>query len=255
MSALSAATALRRGRVVVASLAALTAACWCYLFAVDVAMGTMGSPLAMPMTSVWSLPDLILMLTMWVVMMAAMMIPSAAPMIAAYAATVHSPRATVEGSTPLFVIGYVAVWGGFALVATGAQWALHDAALVNAMGASTSRWLAGPVLVAAGAYQFTGLKRAMLGRCRTPLGFLLTEWRSGARGAFLMGAHHGVLCVGCCWALMGLLFVFGVMNLWWIAALTTVVLVEKVTTTDLAPRVLGTGLAMWGGLTMLGAWP
>ncbi len=255
-------------------LFAVTAARWAYLFflraqmtgmagagAMD-SMSTMDtmsaarSAFAMPMTSAWTGQDVVLMWTMWAVMMAAMMIPSALPMVQAYATSVGSgaarSRTGVDGSTPLFVAGYLAAWSGFAAVATVGQWGLHHATLVDAMGASTSRWLAGGVLVAAGVYQFTPLKEACLGRSRTPLGFLLSEWRAGSRGALVMGIHHGTLCIGCCWALMALLFVLGVMNLWWIALVATVVLIEKVTRRDAIPRLVGSGLLVWGSLIVAG---
>jgi predicted metal-binding membrane protein len=256
---------------VAAVLLAVTAACWAYLVLLRSEMGTMGemramgemtdmgtsrSVLAMPMTSAWSVSDAMLMWTMWAVMMAAMMIPSATPMIQAYDRTIASkpqgPSQALSGSTSLFVTGYLVAWSGFAAAATGAQWLLHDASLVNAMGTSTSRWVAGPVLVLAGTYQFSSLKNACLGKCRTPLGFLLSEWRSGRRGALVMGAHHGSLCIGCCWALMALLFVLGVMNLWWIALVATVVLVEKVTRNGRLPRILGVLLIAWGAVVLTG---
>lgn len=252
MSVLFAPLGPEPSRVVLGSLAVVTALCWAYLFAVAASMGSMGSALAMPMTSAWTRGDLVLVWTMWATMMVAMMLPSAGPMVTAYARTVRSPRATVHGSTWAFVLGYVAVWSGFALVATLTQWALHDLALVDAMGVSTSRWLGGAVLVGAGAYQFTDLKRSMLGRCRAPLGFLLGSWREGRSGALIMGMHHGVLCTGCCWALMALLFVLGVMNLWWVALLATVVLVEKVTRSLRVPRVVGAALLGWGAMMVVG---
>ncbi len=241
-----------RPRLVIAVLAGVTAACWAYLLAVSAAMGSMTAALAMPMTTAWSLADVAVVWSMWAVMMAAMMLPSATPMVLAYARTVSSPRRSVQGSTTFFVGGYLAVWSGFALLAAGLQWVLHDAALVDGMGVSTSRWLAGPVLLLAGAYQFTDLKHSMLGRCRTPLGFLLHDWRDGRTGAAVMGAHHGVLCVGCCWALMGLLFVLGVMNLLWVALLATVVLAEKITRSDALPRALGALMVLWGVLILVG---
>jgi predicted metal-binding membrane protein len=152
----------------------------------------------------------------------------------------------------LFVGGYLLAWSGFAAVAAGAQWLLHDAALVDAMGTSTSRWVAGPVLVLAGAYQFSSLKNACLGKCRTPLGFLLSEWRSGRSGAVTMGVHHGTLCIGCCWALMALLFVLGVMNLWWIVLVATVVLIEKITRSTALPKAIGVLLIAWGAVVVAG---
>ena len=234
------------------TIATVTAGCWAYLIAVHAAMGTMGSSLAMPMTAAWTAADAALMWVMWAVMMAAMMLPSATPMFAAYSRTLRSPRANMHGSTVAFAGGYVALWSSVAVLATGLQWLLHRVALVDAMGASTSRWLAASVLVAAGTYQFTALKHTMLSRCRSPLGFLLNEWRDGRVGGFVMGLHHGVLCLGCCWALMGLLFVLGVMNLWWIVVLATAVLVEKFTRSDLVPRVLGTVMIVGGLVVAVG---
>jgi len=236
----------KRSVSVPAGMAVVTAACWGYLFLLSARMDDMQSPLAMPMTSAWAGRDVVLMWTMWAVMMAGMMLPSAAPMVTAYATTVRSANAGLHGSTPLFVVGYLATWSGFAAVATLGQWALHDAALVNAMGTSTNRWFGGVVLVGAGVYQFTGVKDVCVGKCRAPLGFLLTSWRDGRSGALAMGVHHGTLCIGCCWALMGLLFVLGVMNLWWIALVAAVVLLEKFVPGDLLTRLLGVGLIAWG---------
>jgi predicted metal-binding membrane protein len=246
MTALLSRAPARARLVVPVGLIVITAFSWLYLFLLSARMGDMKSPLAMPMTSSWTGTDVLLMWTMWSVMMAGMMLPSAAPMISAYAATVRSERAQLHGSTPFFLAGYLVAWSGFAALATGAQWALHDAALVNAMGVSTSRWLGGLLLVGAGAYQFTGVKDACLSKCRTPLGFLLTSWRSGPGGALMMGVHHGTLCIGCCWALMTLLFVLGVMNLWWIALVAAVVLLEKLVPSDALTRVLGAALVVWG---------
>lgn len=253
MSALFAPIAGTRSRRVVAGLVLVTALCWAYLLAVAATADSMGSALAMPMTAAWTPREAALMWVMWAVMMAAMMLPSATPMVTAYAATAASPRAAgLRGSTPAFVAGYVVVWSGFALAATAAQWALHDLALVDAMGSATSRWLGGAVLLGAGAYQFTHGKRSMLGRCRTPLGFLLNAWREGRVGALVMGLHHGVLCVGCCWALMALLFVVGVMNLWGVALLAAVVLAEKITRSQHVPRAVGVVLLGWGGMVVAG---
>ena len=246
MTALLTRSPARARLLVPVGLIVITTLCWAYLFLLSARMGAMNSPLAMPMTAEWTGADVLLMWTMWSVMMAGMMLPSAAPMVSAYATTVRSERSQLHGSTPMFVAGYVVAWSGFAALATGAQWALHDAALVNAMGVSTSRWLGGFLLVGAGAYQFTGLKEACLSKCRTPLGFLLTNWRSGSRGAAVMGIRHGTLCIGCCWALMTLLFVLGVMNLWWIALVAAIVLLEKFVPSDALTRALGVGMSIWG---------
>jgi len=237
-----------RSRLVVPiGMTTLTALCWAYLLFLSSHMGDMNSPFAMPMTAAWSNVDGALMFTMWSVMMAGMMLPSAAPMINAYAATVRSDRAQLVGSTPFFVAGYLVAWSGFAAIATAAQWKLHDAALVDAMGASTSRSLGGILLIGSGVYQFTKVKEVCVSKCRAPLGFLLTSWRSGRGGAALMGVHHGTLCIGCCWALMTLLFVLGVMNLWWIAVVAAVALLEKLVPSDLIfTRLLGALLLAWG---------
>lgn len=246
MTAVLAPAQLRTRLAVGTSLTVITALSWAYLFLLAERMGDMGSPLAMPMNSSWTAGDAVLMWTMWAVMMAGMMLPSAAPMIGVYAKTVRSGREGIHGSTPVFVGAYLAVWSTFAALATVAQWVLHDAALVNAMGSSQSRWLGGLILVGAGAYQFTSVKNACLTQCRTPLGFLLTEWRPGTRGALVMGVRHGAMCTGCCWALMAMLFVLGVMNLWWIALVAAVVLLEKLVPSDLLTRSLGVLLAIWG---------
>lgn len=236
---------LARRRVGV-GLTLVTVVAWAYLILLSVRMGDMHSPLAMPMTSTWTRQDVVLMGTMWAVMMAGTMLPSAAPMISAYAATAGSNATGLRGSTPSFVAGYLAVWAGFGAVATAAQWVLHDLALVDVMGSSTSDRLGGALLIGAGAYQFTGLKNTCLRQCRSPLAFLLNEWRDGRRGAIVMGVRHGAFCVGCCWALMALVFVLGVVNLWWIALITAVVLVEKVIPVHVFTRLLGVGLLAWG---------
>jgi predicted metal-binding membrane protein len=246
MTALLLRSPARTRLLVPVSLVVITALCWAYLVLLSARMGNMKSPFAMPMSASWTRAEAVLIWTMWAVMMAGMMLPSAAPMITAYATSVRSERAQLHGSTPLFVVGYLAAWSCFATLAAGAQWALHDAALVNAMGVSTSRWLGGLLLLGAGAYQFSGVKDACLSKCRTPLGFLLSSWRGGRGGAVVMGVHHGSLCIGCCWALMTLLFVLGVMNLWWIALVAAVVFLEKLVPGDALTRVLGVGLFAWG---------
>jgi predicted metal-binding membrane protein len=138
----------------------------------------------------------------------------------------HRQSALVQPG--LFVLGYLAIWTGFSLLATLAQWGLHAAALLSPEAVSTSPVLGSALLTAAGVYQWSPLKHACLRRCRSPLGFLMTEWREGPGGALIMGLRHGVFCVGCCWALMALLFITGVMNLLWIAAIAGFILIEKV---------------------------
>lgn len=236
----------RARTITISGVITATVIAWAYLFVLAARMDEMGSSLAMPMTSAWTGRQTVVMFTMWAVMMVGMMLPSAVPMITAYATTVRSPNATLRGSTPAFVIGYLAAWSAFAAVATAAQWILHDATLVDPMGTSTSNVLGGVILLSAGAYQFTNLKVACLKQCRSPLGFLLNSWRPGTRGALVMGLHHGTFCIGCCWALMGLLFVLGVMNLWWITVIAALVLLEKIVPSVMLTRVIGSALIIWG---------
>jgi predicted metal-binding membrane protein len=179
-----------------------------------------------------------------------MMLPSASPMIVSYRSFTRS--GSLPGSTSVFASGYLVAWVGLAVLAATAQWALHNVALVSSMGVAT-RPVAGVFLVGAGAFQFTKLKRACLGTCRTPMGFLMTQWRDGCGGALAMGVRHGVYCVMCCWALMALLFVLGVMNLAWVAVLAAIVLIEKVAPrADVLTRVLGAGLITWGAWLIVG---
>src|SRR5437016_12055384 len=264
MSEAAFAALLRRDRVIVgAALAALTIAAWLYLLHLASAMSDMamldmptmpGMAMAMPAVHAWSWVEVGVLVVMWGVMMIAMMTPTAAPMILMFS-TIHRRRAA-EGRpavpTAIFVLGYLVVWTVYSVVAALAQGALHAAALLSPAMVATSPLLAGGLLVAAGVFQWTPLKRACLAACRSPLSFLMTGWREGRGGAVVMGLRHGLYCLGCCWALMALLFVAGVMNLLWVAAIATFVLVEK---TVPAGRVVGwlSGSALIaGGVVMLG---
>ena len=204
----------------------------------------MASPVArltMPMSD-WSATNFIAVFIMWAVMMAAMMLPSATPMASVFA-TLNERRGE-SARTAAFVAGYVALWVAFGAAATAAQWALQRMGLLSPMIVSVSPALSGALLIIAGVFQFTPLKQACLRACRSPLGFLLTDWRDGLSGAAQMGVRHGLYCLGCCWALMALLFVGGAMNLLWIAALTLLVAMEK-----LAPK--GEALAKALGVLMI----
>jgi predicted metal-binding membrane protein len=145
--------------------------------------------------------------------------------------------------------GYLVVWTGFSALATTLQWALEQATLLSAMMVSTSPLLGGALLITAGAYQMTPLKQACLIHCRSPVQFLSSHWRKGTGGAFRMGLAHGLYCLGCCWVLMVLLFVGGVMNLLWIAALAGFVLAEKI-----IPRGVLFGRIMGGAMILGGLW-
>jgi predicted metal-binding membrane protein len=178
----------------------------------------------------WTVVDLAFTVMMWAIMMVGMMLPAGAPVILLFAAVNRKRREQGASAVPTaaFGLGYLLVWGGFSVVAGLAQWGLHAAALLSPTMAAQSPLVGGALLVAAGVYQLTPLKEACLAHCRTPLGFFMTEWRDGAGGALRMGWRHGRYCLGCCGILMALLFVTGVMNLVWVAAITAFVLVEKV---------------------------
>ncbi|MEK7386096.1 MAG: DUF2182 domain-containing protein [candidate division NC10 bacterium] len=245
----------RRDRAVtLAGLAALAALAWLYLVRLGREMADMAA-MGMAHTEPWTVADAALAAVMWAVMMVAMMLPAAAPMILVFA-TVNRKRREAPGTapyvnTPLFVLAYLAVWGAFSVAAALAQWALHAAALL-AEDAMQAAPLAGAVLLAAaGIYQLTPLKYACLARCQTPVGFLLSEWREGNRGAFVMGLRHGLFCLGCCWVLMALLFVGGVMNLAWVAAITGFVLIEKLVPAGrLVSWTSGAALLAWSAWSL-----
>lgn len=243
---------IRRDRTVVAlGLLGIVALSWAYMIHLAREMAAMPDmALALPQMKPWGPADLALTFLMWAVMMAAMMIPSAAPMILIFT-TVNRKRqtdATPVVRTGLFLLGYIIVWTAYSLLATLLQWALRAGALTSGPAVVVTPWLGALLLLAAGVYQLTPLKNACLARCQSPLGFLLSEWRQGGIGALMMGLRHGAFCVGCCWVLMVLLFVAGVMNLLWVAALAAFVLIEKVAPVGRALSwSTGAILIAWGG--------
>ncbi|MCZ6800979.1 MAG: DUF2182 domain-containing protein [Nitrospirae bacterium] len=223
----------KRDRIVILlALIGVSVLAWAYivyLWANMPAMDT-GSPgMTMPMQS-WTLVDFGFMLLMWVIMMVGMMLPSAAPMTLLYAGMVRKAerQGTPMAPTAAFVSGYLTMWCVFSVGATLVQWGLHEAAMLSPMMMANSQFLGVALLIVAGVYQLTPWKTICLDHCRSPTHFIAEHWQSGARGAFRLGLHHGAFCLGCCWALMGLLFVGGVMNLLWIAAITIFVFLEKV---------------------------
>jgi predicted metal-binding membrane protein len=236
---------LRRDRVIViAALAIITALAWADLvwLADDMAMGGMdmtgyrmipaGQGLMMPASAPWQPIEFAYVFLMWAMMMIGMMTPSAAPMILIYARV--GRQAAAQGkpfaASAWFAAGYLLSWTAFSLAATTAQWALERAALLTPMMQSASNILGAVVLIAAGLYQWTPLKDACLSYCQAPLTFIMRHggFRREPAGALALGFRHGIYCIGCCWTLMALLFVGGVMNLFWIAALAILVLLEKV---------------------------
>jgi len=241
---------LRQRVVIAAALGGLTALCWLYLFVVAADMSAMGD-MAMPMPmEPKGAVDLILLLAMWWVMMIGMMLPGAAPMILTFATINRRRRARAQPYAPtaLFAAGYLLAWGGFSVAATLAQWGLERLALLSPMDmTTTSARLGGLLFLAAGLYQLTPLKQACLLVCRSPFDFVVNHWRDGAVGALRMGLSHGLYCLGCCWILMALLFVGGVMNLLWVAVLAAVVLIEKLFPLGFwMARISGVLLATYG---------
>jgi predicted metal-binding membrane protein len=263
----------RDSRVVVAAaLAAVALAAWAYVIWLAASMaarpdmpgmdmsgmdmsGMDMSDMLAPGARAWTVADAALMFVMWAVMMVAMMLPSAAPMILIYARV--AAQAAEQGkpfaSAAWFASGYLAAWFGFSALATAAQWLLERFALLTPMMASATPVLGAALLIAAGLYQWTPLKDACLSQCQAPLAFIQRHggFRRTAQGSLALGARHGLYCIGCCWALMALLFVGGVMNLLWVAGIAAFVLLEKLTPqARWLPRVAGVGL-MAAGVAML----
>jgi predicted metal-binding membrane protein len=223
-----------------AALTVLTGLSWTYLYH-DATVGHCSR-----MGLAGTANDFIMLLVMWTVMMAAMMLPSAAPMILMFANVNRQrvARAATALPTSYFVLAYLLIWTAFSLTATAIQFCLSAAALLTPMSMElVSKPAAAALLVIAGIFQWTSLKRACLQHCHTPFTFLMKYWRDGRSGAFAMGLQHGLHCLGCCWAIMALLFVAGVMNLVWVLALSILVLMEK-----LMPR-----LARPAGVAMVAA--
>ncbi|ATU94204.1 DUF2182 domain-containing protein [Phyllobacterium zundukense] len=264
---------LRRDRAVVAlSIAVLTVIAWIHIvwFAHTMSIGDAvvtgmdmdnmagmemgGNASDLTMTSGWHLwtpIEFLVMFAMWVVMMAGMMTPSAAPMILLYARV--GRQSELQGkplaATGYFFAGYVFAWIGFALLATLAQWALENTLLLTPMMASASRFFSGILLIVIGLFQWTPLKDVCLRQCQAPLMFIQQHggFRRDPFGSLSIGFRHGAYCVGCCWALMGLLFIGGVMNVLWIAAIAIYVLAEKIVPSGRwLSRLAGIGLGLTG---------
>jgi predicted metal-binding membrane protein len=263
---------LRRDRLVVATaLGVIAVLAWAYVLwlAADMDMGGMnmsgfrmvpaGIGWMAPAAAPWSAVEFAFVFLMWALMMIGMMVPSAAPMILMYARA--GRQAKIAGkplaATGWFAAGYFLAWAGFSLAATLVQWMLERAAMLDARMASANIWLGSVVLIAAGIYQWTPIKDACLAQCQTPFRFLMTHggFRSNASGCVRLGFIHGAYCVGCCWILMALLFVVGVMNVLWIAGQALLVLLEKLTPwgrwVARGAGVVCIGVGVWMMLSML----
>ena len=208
----------------------------------------MTNPLAMlmmPMSSLWSAANIIAIFIMWSLMMMAMMLPSAAPMILTFAGLSNQNR--MKFSTISFTGAYLVIWIIFSIGAVIIHWLLQYTGLMSAKMVTSSELLSGILLITVGVLQFSPLKKSCLKYCRSPISFLMTDWRKGIKGAWIMGFRHGWYCLGCCYALMLLLFVGGVMNLAWVAALTLAVAIEKMT-----PRGESIAQLLGGALILAG---
>jgi predicted metal-binding membrane protein len=215
----------------------------------------MGTPMAAMQPIPWTVGYALIIFVMWWLMMLATMLPSATPMILLFAALTRKRlerRAPYTG-TGLFGCGYLAVWGGFSVLAVSLQWQLDRIALLSPMMVTTSLALGALLLIGAGVWQFTPLKHACLRHCRSPAEFLTGHWRDGKAGAFLIGVRHGAYCLGCCWMLMLLLFYGGIMNIFWIAGLAILVLIEKITSPEhWISSAIGVTFIVWGGTLLAG---
>jgi predicted metal-binding membrane protein len=259
-------TVLRRDRWVIGgAIGIIVALAWGYVLwlANDMDMGGMdmtgfrmipaGIGIMLPASEPWRAIEFAYVFLMWAVMMVGMMGPSAAPMILMYARVGRQGKARGKpfAATGWFAAGYLLAWGGFSLAATFFQWVIERAALLDSQMAIASNLLGAVVLIAAGVYQWTPLKDVCLAQCQTPFQFLLRHggFRDHLRGCLLLGLRHGGYCVGCCWILMALLFVGGVMNVLWIAPLALLVLLEKLT-------LFGRWIARAAGIACVtaGAW-
>jgi predicted metal-binding membrane protein len=241
---------------VLASLLTVILLAWGWLFlgaGIEMEQMEMGGGQLMLMAPAWSGCFAAVIFLMWAIMMMAMMLPSAAPAILLAAALMGKRGGGgLLGPVGLFVLGYLLIWFGFSLAATILQFGLDRAGLLSSDMASTSTRLAGGMLIFAGIYQWTPWKQACLAQCRSPTEQLSRFWRQGRFGPLRAGVRHGLFCLGCCWLLMVLLFVGGLMNLVWIAALALLVLVEKLLL--VGPRVsrlMGIALIVWGGMEVL----
>ena len=246
----------RRDRFLIVGCAVVLAAlAWGYLVYVDRQMAAAAEHdammSAMGMSAAMSdAAGILFLFAMWSVMMVGMMAGPAIPMLLLFASAHVLQRGgeRLPAAVVMFGLGYAIVWIAFSACAALAQFALHQAALLSPAMAAANPRLAGLVLCAAGLYQFTPLKATCLRRCRSPLGFLMTRWHDGRVGALRMGARYGLHCLGCCWALMGILFAVGVMNLLWVAALMLLVLLEKVAPAGIVIARIAGAVAIAAGI-------
>ena len=232
-------------RIVLLALALLTALAWIYLWRAPMPMPAANGGLRAPEYAA-------LTFAMWFVMMVGMMTPAAAPVLLLFDRIERGPpRNLATARTPLFLLGYLLVWALYSLAATLLQIELIALGWIDDMAVAARGTVTALVLLAIGVYQWLPLKRACLEHCQSPAEFLVQHRRPGRSGALRMGARHGLYCLGCCWALMLLLFVGGVMNLLWVAAITVVVLTEKLVRGAWFRRAIGIAACLAAGLMLI----
>lgn len=221
---------LQRSQFLVFSgLAAVIVISWGYMLHMNWGMSGTETEITLACLTRWGPGDIAHMFLMWAIMMVAMMFPAATPMILMFT-TVNKRQGGIQEPiipTGLFVLGYFLVWTAYSALAAMAQYGLHLSALLTHHLVITSPFLGGVLLVGAGVFQWTPFRDACMSKCRSPLGFLMAEWREGRLGALIMGLKHGAYCVGCCWLLMLLSFVLGIMNMLWMAMVSVFMMVEK----------------------------
>ena len=232
--------------IIMAGIAVVSLISWMYMAKMSVATGSMISVHA---AHLWNVHDLLSHFMMWVIMMTAMMLPTAGPMILTFSFISRERKQKQQPyvKTSVFVMGYLMVTVGYSFLATLLQWGLHNLGFLTSAGASSSYLLSGILLLAAGTFQWSNIKHACLRFCRNPFNFLMANWKEGTTGAMHMGSKHGLLCTGCCWALMLLMLVGGVMNLLWMIVITAVILIEKVAPRgDMFARIAGVFMGATG---------
>lgn len=243
----------KRDRIILlGGLVIVTGLSWVYMLHLawgmdDLANGHANATL--PSGQVWSTWEFATAAAMWSMMMLAMMLPVVSPWLLAFGEITRErdSRSTPFSKVSVFLFGYGTVWLAYSLVMASSQLLLQRIALFSHGWMTASPILASAILISAGIYQWTPLRDACMSQCRSPFGFFLSNWREGTWGAYTMGVRHGMYCVGCCWALMALAFVFGVMNLLWMALVIAFLLVERATLTgSWLSKSAGALLVAWG---------
>ena len=246
---------LRRERwLILGSMAVVITLAWTYTVHMAGHMPLSEATVSMPIVQPWTWTGGLTAFLMWSVMMVGMMLPTAAPWALTLAGLTRKEEQNgLLTATGGFLIGYLTVWTGFSLAASLLQWMLHDYGLLSPWIGRVSAQTGAVVLILAGIYQWLPIKYACLKHCRSPLSFFLTSWRDGRFGAARMGMQHGLFCVGCCWTLMALSFVVGVMNLLWMAGITIFVFVDHVLPMGKwLSKAAGVALVIWGGWKIAG---